>query len=159
LLALHAVRASNEIPAATFTRDVCNAMQVGAENGAVLSGEECETLQRRISVLMGLDSLATSSKAAELQFEHERVFDRARILSDIRTVFGESVGDVKGAVITHELKISYVHGSEVEELYLALDEQDLSELKQTIDRALGKTRTLEKILDKAGVNNLDAHRD
>ena len=158
LVALYAVRSSNEIPAATFTQDVCNAMRVKDGNSVPIDGPECEILQRRLSVLMALDSLGVASKAAELQYEHDRVFDRVRILTDIRTVFGEAPDDIRGAVITHQLRISYIQGSDVKEIYFALDEEDLGDLKKSIERALGKMRTLEGLLERAGVKDLDSHR-
>jgi hypothetical protein len=158
LVALYTVRSSNEIPAATFTQDVCKAMRVKDGCSPPIGDPECETLQRRLSVLMAVDSLRVASKAIELQFEHERVFDRARILTDVRTVFGEAPDDIQGAVISHQLRISYVQGSEIKEIYLALDEEDLGDLKKGIERALGKMRTLEGLLERAGVKDLDSHR-
>ncbi len=158
LVALYTVRSTNEIPAATFTLDVCKTMRVTDGNSPAIDGAESETLQRRLSVLMAVDSLRLASKATELQFEHERVFDRARILTDVRTVFGEAPNDIQGAVITHQLRISYVQGSDVKEIYFALDEEDLGDLKKSIERALGKMRSLEGLLERAGVKDLDSHR-
>jgi len=158
LVALYAVRSSNEIPTATFTKDVCRAMRLKDGDSQSIDDSQCETLHRRLSVLLALDSLGLASKAAELQYEHERVYDRARILTDIRAVFGDATEEVRGAVITHELRISYVQGSEALEIYLALDEEDLGDLKKAIERALGKTRTLEGLLERAGVKDLDSHR-
>ena len=157
LLALYAVRSNNEIPSATFTQDVCDAMRIKDENSLALDDPTCEILQRRLSVLMSLDSLWTTSKAAELQFEHERVFDRSRILTDIRAVFGDTTDDVRGAVISHELCINYIEGSELKEIYFSLDEGDLVELRKNIERALGKMRTLERLIERAGVKDLDSH--
>src|SRR5437870_2340034 len=78
LMALYIVRSSNDIPAASFIEDVCNAMRFRGVNGFAIDDSQVEPLRQRLSVFMAVDSLGVASKAVELQFEHERVFDRAR---------------------------------------------------------------------------------
>ena len=70
---------------------------------------------------MGLDS-----KADDLRTEDERVFCTAKILTDLRPVFGSHVEDgPHGMIVVHLLKIGYHSGSEkLHEFFVSLDSGD-----------------------------------
>ena len=70
-------------------------------------------------------------------------------MSDIRPVFAGSPGDTAGALIIHNLNISYHNGSRHKEFYVALDSDELDELKQVIERAQKKAVSLKLLLKKS----------
>jgi hypothetical protein len=89
-----------------------------------------------------------ATKAYDLQTEGERTFCDARILTDLRPVFGKDIASgPAGMVIIHRLKLGY-HNSEGEHrtFYIALDAEDLVTLKKAIDRAELKARSLKSIV-------------
>jgi len=94
-------------------------------------------------------SLRTSAKAATLLFDEERVFLNARIITDIRPVFGEdaSSSDIPAAFIIHSLRVSY-RGEGGEDFFIGLSTKDLEEFKKVIERALIKANTLNQLLPK-----------
>jgi hypothetical protein len=82
-----------------------------------------------------------------LQRDGERLYCDAKILSDIRPVFGDkpTVRPV-GAVVTHTLRIGYHLGGDHREFHIILDVQDLEALKVAVDRAQAKDKTLRALL-------------
>lgn len=142
LSALYSVRVENEQSVDAFIRDVSMAMRRGGVEGESISDGEASKLEERLTRLLSIESFTISSKASDLQFAHERVFDSARIFTDIRPVFGgEGVGDVRGAVMINQLRISCVEGPGVKDFFFALDQDDLVALKKVLEGAEGKTKT------------------
>ena len=89
--------------------------------------------------------------------ENDRIFCGARILSDIRPVFTDSLESASAAVIIHNLQIGF-HDSGTgvhKEFYVALDNQDIQKLKEIILRAEKKTQALKAILNKSSVPYLE----
>jgi hypothetical protein len=97
-------------------------------------------------------------KAKELQMEAERTFCDARVITDLRPVFGGNVAESPTSmVIVHTLKVGY-HGTNSarhRELFMSLDADDIAKLKKVLDRAEEKTKTLKSKLDAAGIRSLD----
>ncbi len=102
--------------------------------------------------LLGAEAFTLTAKAQDLQTDDERTFCRARILTDLRPVFGTNIEDgPKGMVIIHLLKLGFHQASERhhDEFYVALDADDLQTLKKVVERAQSKAKIL-----RATVSNL-----
>lgn len=113
-----------------------------------------EKLRTRLELLLGFDkSLGISAKALDVMTEHDRIFCKARILSDIRPVFSDQL-ESAAAMIIHTLQIGFHQNGEHHECYFALDTDDIQKLKNIIDRAERKTNALQSILKKAEVRYL-----
>jgi hypothetical protein len=114
--------------------------------------EKLSILSIRIKELLEFDtSVAVSFKAADVMTAHEHVFCNARILSDIRPVFADSMEVPGAAVIVHNLKIGFhnkTDGKHVE-FYVALDVDDIRELKEIVERAEQKTAALKAVIAKS----------
>ena len=120
-----------------------------------VSGKEFEDQKRRalaqsLRVLLGVRSLQIGYKSALLQFDHERVFSAARIISDIRPAFDESIElPLASVMVYHTLKIEYWRDGEEEKFYVALDSKDLQLMLDQLERAKKKAERLEtEIKDK-----------
>lgn len=105
-------------------------------------------------VLVSHSSLGVGAKATRLMLEHERVFVLSEIFSDIRSVFAQD--DVEElpvtAIITHSLKIhSHINGGRPDDIFFALDIDDLLQLKEAVDRAIRKHDTLSKMIEKLNI--------
>lgn len=77
------------------------------------------------------------AKARSNIYKYEKVFCHSEITTDIRPIFTEDSEQKPIASIAHHLKICYHKNSNVEEndIYFALDSEDLEELKDIIDSA------------------------
>jgi hypothetical protein len=130
------------------------AVRNGIEDFKVAEGAD---FKERIATLLSLDALnLIEAKAKELQQEAQRLLLDARILSDIRPVFGENIGENPAAfILTHTLKLHYQEGGDHKEFFVALDEQDIASLKEISERAQKKTVVLKRIVEASGIRSID----
>ena len=122
------------------------------------SPTQAKLLSDRIKSLLSFDkTMAVTAKAFDVMTEHARTFCRARILSDIRPVFTNLDEFASAAVIIHNLQIGFHEGGtgEHKEFYVALDTNDIQNLKEVIERAEKKTVALEAILNTSKVPYLE----
>jgi hypothetical protein len=118
--------------------------------------ERLTLLLNRIKELFDSGNSATmASRAFNVLGGHTNVFTEARIFSDIRPVFGDSVDSVQAAVMVHNLKLSFSHNNEKKEIFLALDNDDIETLKKVIERAEKKTKAMTVFLERSQVKFLD----
>jgi hypothetical protein len=134
--------------------DVCDAVN---ESGIVtprLSDDDCVAFKRRLSDLLSTDVFSIGAKALVLSREQERTFCRARIITDIRPVFGADVTQQpKAAVLIHTFRISYHEGNLLRDFYVLLDSEDIEALRELLDRADAKAKSLESVIKAANVTS------
>lgn len=151
--ALYHVREFSELNRNSFLKELVESVRENAD--PEISDEELPTVRQRFKDLLSLKTLEFISKAIGLQREQQRIYCEAKIMSDIRSVFGE---DVKlkpvAAIITHSLEISYHENGDHKEFYVALDEQDLDALEKVIKRAKTKAQTLTQVLSDSEIPRL-----
>lgn len=155
LFSLYYIRANAEVSVDKFASDVCRAFQdTGTEK---FTKDEFAHFKDRITKLLGIDPLTVASKALVLQSDYENSFCDAKILTDARPVFGARVEDQPvGFVITHTLKVEY-HDDRAahREFYVALDQDDLTTLRNVLERADKKAKSLQVLMAKTGVPRLN----
>lgn len=109
---------------------------------------ELKLLEENLRRILDVEHFALLVKAWSLQFENERDFCSARIVTDVRPVFARDVS--KGAaamLLQHHLKISYHEGGQdLKYFFLTMTDEDLSDLRRSIDRAEAKSRSLTAAL-------------
>jgi hypothetical protein len=98
--------------------------------------------------------LGITAKAAKVLLENERVFLYPHILTDIRTVFKDLQDQPVGALIVHNLRITYRQDGDEKEFFVALDDSDLASLSKQIVRAEAQAKVLKKLLEKAEITYL-----
>jgi hypothetical protein len=114
--------------------------------------EKRARLQHRLTVLLDCEiPLGVTVKALDVMTAHEHTFCRARILSDIRPVFVGTLEASAAGVIIHNLQIRFHEGRRHGDFYVALDTDDLVQLKNVIERAERKAVALQTMLNKATV--------
>ncbi len=79
-------------------------------------------------------SFLLTLKAADIIREREKLILNTRIMTDVRPVFSEN-SELLGSIIIHNLRIAFEEGNEIKELYFALDKNDLTLLKENIQKA------------------------
>jgi hypothetical protein len=121
-----------------------------------LNSKEFSKFQSVLEKLMSIDTLNVVAKALRLQRDGEHLYCTAKILSDIRPVFGSDPNARPlGAVLTHTLKVGYHKGSDHREFHIILDANDLEALEEVINRARAKDKTLREFLNAANLPSLD----
>jgi hypothetical protein len=130
--------------------DESSAFPIGISNAPEfdLSAEQRLSFASRLERLLRVPAVATTSKALQLLTQNERNYQSARVVSDIRPVFGPDIKAAPaGAVITQVLQLrTWSADGDTDTEYVAMDEADLRELRDVVDRALIKTQTLREVL-------------
>jgi hypothetical protein len=129
----------------TSVQDFCEQVLQGmleSENKELrLESSLRERFKDRLIRLMSGKLLRLVVKSRDILFEQERTFGSARVLSDIRTVFGENTENAPdAAIIIHMLKIHYIQDNQHKEFFVALDTADIDLLIDTLIRAQEKLR-------------------
>lgn len=101
------------------------------------------------------ETLGVAVKGVSLLYDEEKVLSSAKIVSDIRPIFlSDPTQDPPSVLIVHSLRLQFLENNRESEIYMALDASDLKELKNVIDRAMAKEKTLTSLLAKASVARL-----
>jgi hypothetical protein len=122
-----------------------------------LGAAERKRLHGLLAELLPLPAFRSTGTAIELLTQNERNYQSARVLTDIRPVFAEEVSDrPSGAVIVQTLQLqTWGVGTDPEMLHVAMDEFDLREIRDVIDRALAKTATLKTLLEEQDMTHFE----
>lgn len=154
LCSLYTVRIDIGITVHRLASDVFDAMRLTAEEGLKISTSEQQKFKDRLEKLLSADCLSYAAKAQGLRSDFACIFCDAKILTDLRPIFEKPEEHPTGAVITHTLKLVYHEGGNHKELYLALDLEDITELKKILDRAESKDKSLIPFLEEMGTRGL-----
>jgi hypothetical protein len=154
LFSLYISRVGTEVLVPDFVDDIAESLKEEKRSDKDWTDSE-ETLGRfkeRLTKLLSIGTLNKIAKAHDVLLEHAQTFAKARILSDIRPVFGEKIdSDLAGAMIVHMLKIDYSRSGRREEFFVALDTKDIQLLIDTLERAKLKTEQLKSVIDSASL--------
>jgi hypothetical protein len=114
---------------------------------SITHDHQYEILKDRLKVILGTKLLSNLNKATSLVQESQNIFSDVRIISDIRPIFGEDVHNQPvGAFVIHNLRISYVSNERRQEIYFALDSQDIEIMIKELTRAKDKTEQLAQFV-------------
>lgn len=162
LVSLHLLRARYDYPpVANFAEDVCQAMDQSDAQELRFHGGERDRFKGRLIELLKVDSVSVGAKALDIEHENERIFSNARIVTEVRPIFGADLGDrPKGAVVVHMLRITYSERNRRREnqrkdLFIALDADDIETLSGLLDRAKSKDKTLRSFLKETHIPYID----
>jgi len=109
-----------------------------------------------VTALVNAPALTSLARSFYVTFEHQNIFEEAQILTELRPVFDDEVSDSPlGGVVLSMLSLTYFSADQTTKLQVAMDEEDLRELKQAVDRALLKVRSTKSWLDKNGIRYFD----
>ena len=138
------------VPLSEYASDIAKSV---SEHGEPLSDDLLRQLSERLNRLFAISSIQVVAKAYDVLTEHGCTFSSARVLTDVRPVFGEDVEQAPGsAVIVHMLNID--HGAE-ENFVVALDITDIQKLIEILERAKKKAESLKSVIASTGVIYID----
>lgn len=98
-----------------------------------------------VNLLDSLDDdhpLMVSLKAQHLVYDRPNLLRDIRIITDIRPVFDKAAEHIHEMVVTHNLIIEYEDKEGRKELYLAVDNEDISSIRNACDRADAKSHVI-----------------
>jgi hypothetical protein len=152
---MYTIRASADVKIDEFVNDVWDAFREPSSSSA-----EEQKLKERLTRVLTIDPLNVAAKAVLLHNESEHDFCEARILTDVRPVFGDDPeANPDALIITHTLKLSYHQtGSKLQEIYLTLGSSDLKELTKVIDRATKKADSIRRALTPTKLRLIDPQK-
>jgi hypothetical protein len=128
-----------------------------SEEGKELSEEQLQTVRKRLVQLLNNQKLLNAQNASSLLLDHERIFSRARVLTDLRPVFSGTPAEViTGGLVVHTLKVSfYKADGSTDEFFVALDDDDIDQLSEVLTRAKVKGTQLRKAIDGTSIKYID----
>lgn len=126
-----------------FLDDVVNAVKTSDEYAEIFSSTDWIKFREMLETLFAIAPLACLAKAADIVAEHACIFSGSRVLTDIRPVFGADEATLSALFISHNLKLAYYDEGEEHELFLALDDDDIEKLIETLQRAQKKAKTIK----------------
>ncbi len=160
VMSLETARLQRRVDVAGIVADLVEA----ATSSDVFPEEEAkagaiENLQTRMSALLSAgDAIELTTRIADVYLSHAKLFRRARILSDIRPVFGvDSIDEPQVGAIVHNLAITTENatGTDADTPYIAMNIHDLRELKQVVERALLKDDVLRRTIASTGMTYVE----
>lgn len=147
LLSLYQARGFVETPPLDkFVEDLADAVKVSGF--PEFNFDEAGRLRfvRNMRALLGIETLVFLAKANALQRDHERIFHSAKILTDLRPVFHAASEQPKEMILEYTLKVVFHDGSRRHrEIYMVLDERDITALREAIGRAEQKAIALRSL--------------
>ena len=147
LFSLYIVRGQADVSLKRFVDDLIEAMRATGRDDLMVPPEQSSAIKERLARLLDIEPLNTFSKAVGLRGDHQRTFCDARILTDLRPVFGQDPSAPPvGAVIVHNLKLEYHESGDHKEFFLALDSDDIETLIEALERARIKSKSLQSLL-------------
>lgn len=163
LLSLYLLRTRNDYPPVSdFAEDICRAMDQSDIEELRFHGKERDRFKGRLIEFLEVDSVSVGAKALDIQHENERIFHSARIVTEIRPLFGEDLNDhPAGAVVVHMLRITYYERNrrrenERKDFFVVLDADNVGTLSGLLDRAESKDKNLRSFLEETHMPYIDA---
>jgi hypothetical protein len=145
----------HDLPPEQLADDVVEAM-VETPKDFELPSERQKWFRERLIRVFKIENLLVVAKALSVLQDNEKNFYGARILTDIRPVFGSDTGVApRAAVIVHMLNLIFHSEGKTKELFIAMDTADVQMLREVLDRADVKSETLKSVIEKTGLKYLD----
>ena len=112
-------------------------------------------LRARVTEILSVSTLDLIARAHNVLLEHSQTYTISRIISDVRPVFNDDVlAEPLGAVLVHMLSVVYRSAGRRENFVVALDEKDVDQLIDVLERARNKAKTLKALLDKTAIPHI-----
>jgi hypothetical protein len=125
------------------------AQDVAYSRDLELDDEARKIFAGRLQRTLEIESIALAAKASDIVTEYDRVFHGARVLTDLRPVFGKDPAEgPKAGTLIATLKIEY-HPPQggIDSEFYALEHSDLVRLRDTLDRAIVKHASMRRVMD------------
>ena len=152
LMYLHGFLAISDIDESEFVDAVCSSVEDGGAEKPVV-----EKLAGSLPRFLSIESLRLRAKVVDLQVDHARPLQSARVITDARPIFSireDSPNAIEGILVFHTLKLRYFQDEGIREVYITLDDRDVWNLGAVLERAEAKAAALRVLIkDKCGLQD------
>lgn len=149
----------SSIPSETFLKS----LELGFRESSdfeEMDGKIPMLVQRLKQIVSQGGILRTISKTTEIVGDNERNFGTARILTDLRPVFRDTISEgPEGFAILHTVKLAYYEDFRPHEFYIVMNSNEIQQLKSTLERALEKASCLKSLLSRSSLNCFEPDLD
>jgi hypothetical protein len=133
------------------TEEIADRVLESAADANILVKDQ-EVFRNKLIRLFELNTLFVSAKALTILQSNENLFRDARIVTDVRPVFGsDTKAPPTAAVLVHMLDLSYLKDGNIQHLYIAMDSLDIDTLRETLNRAETKAKSLKPLIKGATI--------
>jgi hypothetical protein len=155
LVSLHSVRESFSAPTAEFVgalRQAIESLRIDA-----LIPSDWASFEKSVVDLLSVEGgLTLTAKAISVSQEYQNLFCTARMLTDLRPIFGLNVQQEPSALVpVHTLKVTYHEGTATKDFFVSLDQANINDLIAILQRALTKEESLRKLTKEKGITLLE----
>lgn len=143
-------------------QEISKVIESGSIEKLKFADGDQEEFSKRVKRLLRIESVITTSLSADLLTEFENLYLSARVLTDIRPVFGSAIEPTpKAAIVIHSLHFHYHFGDagEHKDFYLALDNEEIGFLITELQRAQKRAAGIKTLLNEAKVIILSNEKD
>lgn len=123
-----------------FETLLSNALAQTEENDLVPSKQVIDDF---MGLILSSKSIFVETKLLNLQIENQKIFLSIEAFQDIRPSF-EAHGAVEGCAIINNLKITYRENDSINHFFIALDNDDLDKVLQSIKKAQANMENIHK---------------
>lgn len=124
-------------------------------NNEKLTSEHCKEYLLKV---MSIDRVSSTVNALNAAYSREKILLGTEIITDVRPIFEHN--EFTDLLIIHNLKIEYGEpGKPRSAIYLALDRDDLSKLRDSIKNAESREEAIKSKLSSAGVTFINWESD
>lgn len=96
-------------------------------------------------ILKNAGNLKKTFKIYQLLSENAHTYRSAKIVTDIRLVFGDNLENAADSgVIIHQLKLEYLKDNHKQSFFISLDSGDVQRLLETLNRAIEKENCIKR---------------
>lgn len=157
VLSLERLRSDLDYSEAELVEEITKALENSQPDHALFDDEKRSVFKQRLSALLNINSISVLSKAVSLFLEQGHIFQEARIVTDIRSVFVSQPDTTPSAAfIVHRLRISFLEDKEPKDFYVALDIGDIQRLIETLERAKKKAESLKEVIERSNIHYLSS---
>jgi len=160
LISLFGLRDDMNVTTPEFVRTIASAMErSGAEDLAFADDGERASFEATLTGLLETEPLEVAAKALSLVYEQDHiVHGDFRVLTDMRPVFSSRPEgpSMQGAMVTHTLRFEYHDGSELRELFVALNARQVDQLAEVLDRAKLKAGEIRRFLEDSPISYVES---
>lgn len=144
IVSLHSLRRSLRLSPLDLIQWVNESLQRESPPKWFDAWEKCTPIVARL--LEPDHPLGTLEKGLYLAYEYQNVATKLQLLTDIRPVFSDDASRIDRHVLSYLLRLEYHDGAHLHTFDLALDAEDIRELRQLCERAEVKAKTVREQL-------------
>lgn len=159
LMAIAVIARLNRVSDEELAEAVAAALETDPASNALGNGldpSQVRALKFRLVQLLETTVFERLTKAQDIFTETDQTFLDARIITDIRPVYGDNPDDgPSGVVVVHNLRLRYFREGQERSFSVALRIRDLDELGQVINRAQRKAISFHNLIKDLDLSSID----